>query len=39
VKVRQLTSEDFQRASSYIRPTTNAEAMQRYRDWSPEDDA
>jgi katanin p60 ATPase-containing subunit A1 len=38
VKVRELTAEDFKRASSMIRPVTSPADNQRYMDWSPEDD-
>jgi SpoVK/Ycf46/Vps4 family AAA+-type ATPase len=38
VKIRELTSEDFKRAAGYIRPTTSPADMQRYRDWSAEED-
>jgi len=38
VKVRPLTLADFERAKTYIRPSTSPAEMQRYIDWSVEDD-
>jgi katanin p60 ATPase-containing subunit A1 len=38
VKVRELTGDDFKRASDMIRPVTSPADNQRYMDWSPEDD-
>ncbi|MCB9894375.1 MAG: ATP-binding protein [Planctomycetes bacterium] len=38
VKVRPLTLADFERAKTYIRPGTSPAEMQRYLDWSVEDD-
>ena len=38
VKIRPLTLADFERAKTYIRPGTSPAEMQRYLDWSIEDD-
>lgn len=38
VKVRPLTLADFERAKEYVRPATSAGEMQRYLDWSAEED-
>lgn len=38
VKVRPMTLADFERAKTYIRPGTSPAEMQRYLDWSIEDD-
>ena len=38
VKIRPLTLADFERAKTYIRPGTSPQEMQRYLDWSVEED-
>lgn len=38
VKIRPMTLADFERAKTYIRPGTSPAEMQRYLDWSIEDD-
>ncbi len=38
IKVRPLTLADFERAKEYVRPATSPADMQRYLDWSAEED-